>query len=68
MTKNPLKRLWNYLLDSKEEMKKVTWPSKAATTKYSVMVIAMSVGIALLFAVLDFVFNLGLQELIKLSA
>ncbi len=53
-----------YFKDSYAEMKKVTWPTKKQTINYSALVIAMSVGMAVFFSVLDYVFNLGLTKLI----
>lgn len=49
-----LQTLKNYILESYGEMKKVTWPTKNQTINYSILVIALSVGLALFFAVLDF--------------
>ncbi len=55
----------NYFLGSYAEMKKVTWPTKKQTVNYSLLVIGMSIGLALFFAGLDYVFNLGLELLLK---
>lgn len=42
-----------YLRSSKEEVKKVSWPSRKDTMRYSTLVIGASVCIALFFAALD---------------
>ncbi len=55
----------NYFVGSYAEMKKVTWPTKNQTINYSLLVIGMSIGLALFFAALDYVFNLGLEYLLK---
>ncbi len=55
----------NYLIGSYAEMKKVTWPTKQQTINYSLLVIAMSLGLAIFFAILDYVFNLGITALIN---
>jgi len=57
-------KLIQYFKDSYAEMKKVTWPTKKQTINYSVLVIALSVGMAVFFSSLDFVFNAGLTKLI----
>lgn len=57
-------KIIQYFKDSYAEMKKVTWPTKKQTINYSALVIAMSVGMAVFFSVLDYVFNLGLTKLI----
>lgn len=52
----------NYFVGAFQEMRKVTWPSKSQTINYSVLVIALSVGMALFFGLLDFVFNWGVTN------
>lgn len=53
-----------YLLGSYAEMRKVTWPTKQQTINYSLLVVGLSVGTALFFVVLDFVFNFGIEKII----
>lgn len=60
-----MSKIVNYLKESVAEMKKVVWPSKKQTTTYSLIVIGMSIGIALFFGLLDYIFNLGLEIFIK---
>lgn len=55
----------NYLLGSYAEMRKVTWPTKSQTINYSLLVIGLSVGMAVFFSILDYIFNLGVESLIK---
>ena len=55
----------NYLVSSYAEMKKVAWPTKQQTINYSLLVIGLSLGMAIFFAVLDYVFNLGITTLIS---
>lgn len=54
----------NYLVGSVTEMKKVSWPTKQQTINYSVLVIALSLGMAIFFAVLDYIFNYGITKLL----
>lgn len=54
----------NYFIGSYAEMKKVTWPTKQQTINYSLMVIGLSLGMALFFALLDYVFSTGITKLI----
>lgn len=65
---NPFLWLIRYLRESKEEMKKVTWPSKQEITRYTVLVIVLSLIVAAFFGGLDWLLNLGLEELITLTA
>lgn len=60
--------LIEYVKGSKEELKKVTWPSKKETVKYSLLVIAISIGVAAFFGGLDWILSLGLEQLIELVA
>ena len=54
----------NYLVGSWSEMKKVNWPTKKQTINYSVLVIGISVGMALFFSLLDYIFSYGIEKLI----
>lgn len=60
-----MNKLWQYILESKAELKKVAWPTKSQTINYTILVIAISLGVAAFFGILDYFFSLGLQELIK---
>ena len=66
-TRNPFVWLWRYLKESREELLKTTWPTRAQTIKYSTAVIVGCVVLALLFAALDFGLTVGLQRLIELK-
>jgi preprotein translocase subunit SecE len=58
----------SYLKESKEELKKVTWPSKKDTVRYSAIVIGVTVGLAAFFAVIDWALTLGFDQLVKISS
>jgi len=60
-----MSKLINYLKDSVAEMKKVAWPTKKQTTSYTLIVIGMSIGTALLLGILDYIFTIGLEQIIK---
>ncbi|HBV58270.1 MAG TPA: preprotein translocase subunit SecE [Candidatus Magasanikbacteria bacterium] len=62
---NILNKITEYFRTSKIELKKVVWPSKKETTRYSLIVIGMSLSVAVFFGILDFIFNLGLTKLIS---
>lgn len=59
-----MSKIKRYIQQSVEELKKVTWPSKKETYQYTVMVIAISLAVAAFLGALDFIFNLGFQELL----
>ena len=56
-----LNKFINYIKASIEEMKKVTWPSKKETYNYTMLVIAISVGVAAFLGALDYIFSWLLQ-------
>ena len=55
----------SYFVGSYRELKKVTWPTKKQTTNYSVLVIAMSIGTAVFFSLLDYAFDIGFKFIIR---
>ncbi len=56
--------LITYVKDSVHELKKVTWPTKKQAINYTIIVVALAIGMAIFFALLDQLFNLGLENLI----
>ncbi|MFA5134009.1 MAG: preprotein translocase subunit SecE [Patescibacteria group bacterium] len=61
-----MNKIWKYVLESKTELKKVAWPTKNQTINYTVLVIAISLGIAAFFGIFDYLISYGLQNLINL--
>ncbi len=55
-------RLVKYVLESKAELKKVTWPTKQETVKHSLLVIGISLFVALFLGIIDF----GLTKLLAI--
>ncbi len=60
-----ISNLITYLKEAKIELSKVVWPNKKQTTNYTLVVIALSLGVAAFFAILDYIFDLGLGLIIK---
>ncbi len=65
---NPIKWLFRYVKESRQEMKKVTWPNKQETTKYSVITVVICLIVAGFFGGLDWLLNLGLEWLIAFTS
>jgi len=59
-----MSKLSNYLKETKEEMKHVTWPTRQQTVVFVVLVIVISVVIASYLGLFDYIFSLGLQSII----
>lgn len=53
--------LINYLKETKEELKEVTWPSKRQTTIWTILVIVISTIVAVFLGAIDF----GLKDLLS---
>lgn len=54
-------RLTRYILESREELKKVSWPSRQQITRDTLVVIGISVAVAAFFGAIDF----GLMTLFR---
>lgn len=50
-------KLINFFKDAIQELKKITWPTKKETTNYTILVLAMTTGLALFLGGLDWLFN-----------
>lgn len=61
MKNNPLSLIRNYLVGVREEIKKVTWPTRTQTIQTTVLVIVATLAIAAYVGVIDY----GLSLLIK---
>lgn len=54
-----------YVKESIIELKKVSWPSKKETYRYTLLVIGLSLVMAIFLGALDFLFSLGLEALLR---
>lgn len=50
-------KISNYIKQSIEELKKVTWPTKKETYNYTLVVIFVSAGVAIFLGGLDYLFS-----------
>lgn len=50
-------KLVNYLKETRVEMRKVNWPTRKEAIRYTVMVIAISIGVSLVLGALDYLFT-----------
>jgi len=62
---NPVKAVVTYVRSSVAELKKVTWPGRDTTFRYSLLVIVVTIAVAAFFATLDFGFSKGVRLLIS---
>ncbi|MFH1455073.1 MAG: preprotein translocase subunit SecE [bacterium] len=57
-------KLSNYISETKEEMKHVSWPTKNQTLMFTIIVILISIGVAAYLGLFDYIFSLGLKSII----
>lgn len=57
-------KIVEYIKDTRGEMKHVSWPTRKQSVNYTLLVIGVSVGVAILLAIADYVFSLGLENII----
>jgi preprotein translocase subunit SecE len=62
--KNHLKKSSSFFKEVKLELKKVNWPTRNETVKYTLIVIGASVAVAAFLGALDFVFQFLLNKFI----
>ena len=62
---NILNKVVNYIRESKDELKKVVWPSRKETIKYTLIVIGISLAVAIFLGTADFFLSMGLDEIIS---
>lgn len=58
-------RLGRYLKESREELRKVIWPSRAETVRHTLLVIVISVSVAVFLGVIDYALTQGVERLIQ---
>ncbi len=49
-------KLKNFLQESKQEFKRINWPSRQETIRYTLFVINFSLVLAIFLGLLDFIF------------
>ena len=55
---------FHYLKEVRTELKKVNWPTREQTIKYTLTVIVISLATAIFFGALDYVFGWLLNTLV----
>jgi preprotein translocase subunit SecE len=61
---NMFGKLFTFLKEVKLEVKKVNWPTRQQTIRYTLIVLGISFGVALLLGAFDFLFTTLLEEFI----
>ena len=64
MVKKIIQKIITFLKEVKLEMKKVNWPTKQETLRYTLIVIGVSLVVAFYLGLLDFIFTTLLNKFI----
>ena len=59
-----MNKIISFVKEARAELKKVSWPSKDQTIKYTGIVIGVSLATALFLGVLDLLFSAGVGKFI----
>ncbi|HEU0080841.1 MAG TPA: preprotein translocase subunit SecE [Candidatus Paceibacterota bacterium] len=57
-------KVMEYMRDVRGEMRHVNWPTKSQALNYTLLVIGISVATAIILAIADYAFGLGIEKLI----
>jgi preprotein translocase subunit SecE len=57
-------KLVEYIKETRAEMRHVTWPTRKQAVNYTLLVIGVSAVVAMLLALADKIFALGLEKII----
>jgi preprotein translocase subunit SecE len=60
-----MSKIIEYFKETKIELKHVIWPNRRQTIYYTLIVVILSVLIAYILGIFDFIFLQGLQKLIS---
>lgn len=54
-----------YLRDTRAELRHVAWPTRIQTIVYTILVVAISIGVAIYLGLFDFLFTSGLSRVLE---
>ncbi|MBU6431510.1 MAG: preprotein translocase subunit SecE [Patescibacteria group bacterium] len=57
-------KIADYIKETKVELKHVNWPTRKQAIAFTVIVIAVSIGVSLFLGFFDFLFSLALKRII----
>lgn len=52
-----MNKLWTFVKEARAELRKVNWPTRAQTVKFTSVVIGVSLAVAVFLGVLDYGFE-----------
>lgn len=57
--------MFKFLKEAKRELKKVVWPNKRQTIKYTLTVIVISLVAAIFLGLIDYIMTIGVEKLLS---
>ena len=57
-------KLTNYFKETKQEMKKVNWPNRQETLRFTIIVVLVSLGVSAILGAFDYLFTVILKLII----
>ncbi len=59
-----MNKIKQFLIDARYELKKVNWPSREDTTKFTIFVIIFALAVAFFLGLLDYIFTSILSKIV----
>jgi preprotein translocase subunit SecE len=59
-----MKKIWTFIKESRAELRKVNWPTREQTIKFTSAVIGVSLAVALFLGFLDYFFEYILKQFV----
>ena len=56
--------VWRFIFEARDELKKVTWPTRETTVRYTIAVVIASVVVGAVTGGFDYVLSLVLQQFV----
>ena len=56
-------KMISYIRESKDELRKVIWPSRQETVRHTLLVIGVSLGVAIFLGAADYLLTFGFETL-----
>lgn len=61
-----MERLKKFFEESRQELKRVNWPTREQTIRYTMFVIGLSLGLSAFLGIIDFGFLQGLKAILPI--
>ena len=59
-----MNKIWTFVKEARAELRKVNWPTREQTVKYTGVVIGLSLAVAIFLGALDYLFEYILRTFV----